>query len=91
MYSISSGSLIDLVQGVAMRVKTGINGLDELIEGGFPEKSTILVSGTPGTGKTLFCLQYIHKGLELGESGIYITLEENLKNFEERQKDFHGT
>ena len=56
MYSISPGGFIDLIQGVAMRIKTGINGLDELIEGGFPEKSTILVSGTPGTGKTLFCL-----------------------------------
>jgi len=100
MYSISSGGFIDLIQGVAMRIKTGINGLDELIEGGFPEKSTILVSGTPGTGKTLFCLQYIYKGLELGESGIYITLEEkpeelrreakrfswNLKKYEDRKK-----
>ncbi len=59
-----------------MRVRTGINGLDELIEGGFPERSTILLSGTPGTGKTIFCLQYIYGGLQMGENGIYITLEE---------------
>ncbi len=59
-----------------MRVTTGVEGLDDLIEGGFPEQSTILISGTPGTGKTLFCLQYVYKGLEVGDPGIYITLEE---------------
>jgi len=36
------------------RVPTGIQGLDALIEGGFPKGRSILVTGEPGTGKTIF-------------------------------------
>ena len=63
------------------RVKTGIRGLDELVSGGFPQGSTILLSGGAGTGKTIFGLSYLYNGAKLyGEPGLYITLEENLKN-----------
>lgn len=88
MHILSSGGSIHLIQGVDMRVKTGIYGLDVLIEGGFPEESTILLSGMPGTGKTIFCLQYIYKGLELGENGIYITLEEKPEELRREAKRF---
>ena len=44
------------------RVKTGIPGLDDLIGGGFPKESTILLSGVAGAGKTIFCLQFIFNG-----------------------------
>src|SRR3989338_5597971 len=64
-----------------IRLKTGIPGLDELIEGGFPEGSSILLSGAAGTGKSIFCLQYLYYGAkELGEPGVYITLEEGPHN-----------
>ncbi len=63
------------------RVPTGIPGLDELIEGGFPKGSAILVSGGAGTGKTIFALQYIYSGAALyNEPGVFITLEEGPKN-----------
>ncbi len=59
------------------RVKTGISGLDDLIEGGFPEKRTMLVSGACGTGKTIFSMQYIYNGaVKYNEPGIYVTLDE---------------
>ncbi len=59
------------------RVKTGVTGLDDLLEGGFPEGRSILVSGGCGTGKTIFCMQYImHGAEEMGEPGIYVTLDE---------------
>ena len=58
------------------RIPTGIKGLDKLIEGGFLKGSSILVSGGTGTGKTIFCIQFLFKGLENGESCVYITLEE---------------
>ena len=59
------------------RVKTGIKGLDELIGGGFPKSSSILLSGEAGTGKTIFSLQYIYSGAkDFGEAGIYVTFEE---------------
>ena len=63
------------------RTPTGIPGLDELIQGGFPRGSTVLVAGGAGTGKTIFALQYIYAGAALyQEPGVFITLEEGPKN-----------
>jgi KaiC/GvpD/RAD55 family RecA-like ATPase len=58
------------------RLKTGINGFDKLIEGGFPEGRSILISGGTGTGKTIFAMQYLINGAQEDESGIYLTLDE---------------
>ena len=58
------------------RVESGIPGLDNLIEGGFVKNSVNLVAGQTGTGKTLFCMQYLLNGLKKGENGLYITLEQ---------------
>jgi KaiC/GvpD/RAD55 family RecA-like ATPase len=59
------------------RTKTGIKGLDELIEGGLPKGYSFLLLGGPGTGKTTFGAQYIYKGvMEHGESGLYVALDE---------------
>ncbi|MFH1586738.1 MAG: ATPase domain-containing protein [Candidatus Diapherotrites archaeon] len=59
------------------RVATGIPGLDDLIEGGFPEGRTILVSGACGTGKTIFSMQYLYNGAKMfSEPGVYVTLDE---------------
>lgn len=60
------------------RIKTGINGLDELIQGGFPKGHCILLSGAPGTGKTIFGMQYIHEGAKKGENGLYVTFTEDV-------------
>ncbi|MDD3083520.1 MAG: ATPase domain-containing protein [Candidatus ainarchaeum sp.] len=58
------------------RVKTGIKGFDKLIEGGFPEGRSFLISGGTGTGKTIFAIQFLINGAEEGEPGIYLTLDE---------------
>lgn len=58
------------------RIPSGIPGLDKLMEGGFVKGSTVLVSGTAGTGKTIFCVQYLMEGLKRGENCMFITLEE---------------
>ena len=59
------------------RVPSGLNGLDALIEGGFPEGRTTLISGGCGTGKTIFCTQYLYNGaMKYKEPGIYVTLDE---------------
>ncbi|MCX6767583.1 MAG: hypothetical protein NTY90_02535 [Candidatus Micrarchaeota archaeon] len=64
-----------------IRVKSGVQGLDELIEGGFPESSSVLVSGGAGCGKSIFCLEYLYNGAKLyNEPGVYITLEEGPHN-----------
>ncbi len=59
------------------KVKTGIEGLDEMLNGGIPKGHAFTVMGAFGTGKTTFSLQYIWEGLQQGESGIFITLEED--------------
>lgn len=58
------------------RITSGIPGLDKLMEGGFAKGSTNLVSGAAGTGKTIFCAQFIWEGLKKGETCMFITLEE---------------
>lgn len=58
------------------RVPTGIEGLDEILQGGLPSGKSYLISGEPGTGKTTFSAQYIMEGLKRGENGIYISVDE---------------
>jgi len=57
-------------------LKTGIPGLDEIFEGGIRRSNSILVSGCPGTGKTIFSIQFLYEGAKMGEPGLYITTEE---------------
>ena len=59
------------------RVPTGIDGLDAMIEGGFPRGRTVLLSGGCGTGKSIFGMQYLFKGaMDYGEPGVYVTMDE---------------
>jgi KaiC domain protein len=59
------------------RVDLGIEGLDEMIQGGVPERSLLVAMGAAGTGKTTFGLQYLQRGLEKDQKAIYISLEES--------------
>lgn len=58
------------------RVKTGIKGLDDLMEGGIPLHHQVAVYGGPGAGKTTFAFEYLYRGAKMGEPGVYVTLEE---------------
>lgn len=82
------------------RAKTGVEGLDDLIGGGFPRHRTMLISGACGSGKTIFSTQFLCQGVEEGESGVFVTVDErpdliredmavfgwDLKEFEEENK-----
>ena len=59
------------------RMKTGIVGLDEMLQGGLPDNHIVLVMGSFGTGKTTFGLQFLLEGLKNGEPCIFISLEED--------------
>ena len=59
------------------RVKTGIKGLDEILNGGIPKRNIVLLSGGPGTGKSILGQQFIYHGLKSEEPGIIVTLEEH--------------
>lgn len=56
-------------------IDIGVEGLLDFIPG-LPKGDAILVRGEPGTGKTILCLQFMHKGADQGEKCIYITTEE---------------
>jgi len=59
------------------RVSTGIEGLDPLIEGGFPKGSLILLAGAPGTGKTVFGFKFLlHGASELNEPSLLVSFGE---------------
>jgi KaiC domain protein len=59
-------------------VKSGVDGLDDMLGGGIPRGHAVAVVGSFGTGKTTFGLQFINRGLESGDRGIFITLEEDV-------------
>jgi KaiC/GvpD/RAD55 family RecA-like ATPase len=59
------------------RVKTGVQGFDELCGGGLLQDHSYLVSGTSGAGKTILALQFIYNGItKYGENGIIVATEE---------------
>jgi len=71
------------------RLKTGIPGFDEVCDGGFLANSVNLISGGTGTGKTIFCLQFLWNGISKSkEDGIYISLEESEESLMEDAKPF---
>ncbi len=49
--------------------------LNPILPGGLPEGDQILISGPPGSGKTILAMQYIHEGVKLGEKGIFFTMD----------------
>lgn len=59
------------------RVMTGIDGLDEILHGGFLPQTANVVEGAPGTGKSTLGMQFIYNGIvKYNEPGIIVTFEE---------------
>ncbi len=57
---------------------TGIVGLDDLLGGGYPRGRVILITGGPGSGKTLMAMQFLIDGVErFDEHGVFVSLEES--------------
>jgi len=59
------------------KIKSGIYGLNPLLDGGFNKNSTTVIIGPSGAGKTTFATQFLRKGLELTNPGVFISLDEN--------------
>ena len=58
------------------RISTGIDGLDDLLDGGFIRGRSYVVTGDAGTGKTTVCLQFLASSLASGEKAVYVTVDE---------------
>jgi len=60
------------------KIETGIGGFDLISNGGLPKGRTTLVSGTAGSAKTLFAVQFLAEGIRRsGEAGVFVTFEES--------------
>jgi circadian clock protein KaiC len=74
VYSALKFKLIE--KPYTQRVKTGIVGLDKMLEGGVYKGSLTLIAGGAGTGKTTAALTFIVEGAKNGEKGLFISTEE---------------
>ncbi|MEM3829904.1 MAG: ATPase domain-containing protein [Conexivisphaerales archaeon] len=63
------------------RIKTGIEGLDSLTNGGFVKNTINIVYGSPGVGKSIFSAQFLREGLLEGEKVFYFSLEQDVESF----------
>jgi len=71
------------------KISTGVPGLDELIDGGFPEGRVVLVIGGPGTGKTIMCGQFLYDGIyQNNENGVLVSLDESKEHFYSEMRQF---
>lgn len=76
----STGQVIDSHPN---RAKTGVLGLDQVLNGGLPRDHIYLIDGEPGTGKTTLALQFLLEGVQAGEKGLYVTLSESREELEQ--------
>jgi circadian clock protein KaiC len=65
-----------------VRLRSGIEGFDDILYGGFPKNHLYLIEGDPGTGKTTLALQFLLEGVRLGEKCLYVTLSESKRELE---------
>jgi KaiC/GvpD/RAD55 family RecA-like ATPase len=70
------------IQNLGKKLPTGISGLDSLVDGGLSEGRIILVLGEPGTGKTIFCSQFLYYGAsQQNEKSVFIGMNEPQTRF----------
>lgn len=78
-------NITNLNKIILNKCPSGINGLDEITEGGLPQGRPTLICGSAGCGKTLFAMQFLVHGAEIGEPGVFVSFEETR---EELEKNF---
>ena len=68
---------------------TGVQGLDDLLNGGIPEKRVVLIVGGPGSGKTILASQFLYKGIsDYNKNGIFVSLDEGKDHYYSEMKSF---
>lgn len=69
-------------------VKTGIEGLDQLLDKGIPRGSSVIIAGGAGSGKTIMCLQTIYNAAKDGKKVLYMSFEETEERLLDHMKAF---
>ena len=77
-------------ESTQQRVNTGIPGLDEMLNGGFFNGTTNVVSGESGTGKTIFGSQFLYEGAKNGEKTMCIITSEESKSIIKEMRTSFG-
>lgn len=68
---------------------TGVQGLDELLNGGIPERRVVLVVGGPGSGKTTLASQFLYRGIsDYNENGIFVSIDEEKEHYYAEMQNF---
>lgn len=71
------------------RLSTGIDTLDDMLEGGIPANSTVIIMGDKGTGKDALINKLMYQGLEDDEEGLYLSLDGSPEDVVE-DADYYG-
>jgi circadian clock protein KaiC len=76
-------------RSVVEKLPTGITSFDVIAKGGLPKNRTTLLSGTAGSGKTVFAMQFLACGIrDAGESGVFVTFEESAEDIRANMGSF---
>ena len=70
------------------KLPTGIPSFDVIAKGGLPRNRTTLISGTAGSGKTIFAVQFLAAGIADGENGVFVTFEESSNDIRQNMRSF---
>src|SRR5439155_25167888 len=75
--------------GSVQKLATGITSFDFIAKGGLPRNRTTLLSGTAGSGKTVFAMQFLAAGIrDADEHGVFVTFEESAGDIRENMRSF---
>lgn len=70
------------------KLATGITSFDVIAKGGLPHNRTTLISGTAGSGKTVFAMQFLAAGILSGQNGVFVTFEESARDIRKNMRGF---
>ena len=71
------------------KLPTGISSFDAISKGGLPRQRTTLISGTAGSGKTVFAMHFLSAGIrDLGQNGVFVTFEESANDIRKNMQSF---
>lgn len=79
----------DMQHAPVDKLPTGISSFDAISKGGLPRHRTTLISGTAGSGKTVFAMHFLAAGItDLGETGVFVTFEESADDIRKNMRSF---
>src|SRR5438270_10792154 len=74
---------------LVQKLPTGITSFDIIAKGGLPRNRTTLISGTAGSGKTVFAMQFLAAGIrDADEHGVFVTFEESARDIRRNMRGF---